>query len=62
MKCNERNLMFVSDNVVSFVKYPICGEPYTVTRRLLPGEAIRAQEVLESGNDFDIDHFCYSIA
>lgn len=48
--------------VAEFMKYPEYGTPHRVRRLLMGNEVDRAREVIESGDPYAIDNFCYSIA
>lgn len=50
-----------SGNYAEFYKY-VQGKPQKVKRLLNHKEVLKAKAVIESGNKYDIDNFCYSIA
>lgn len=45
-----------------FMKYPLYGNPHYVRRLLMGKEIEKVKQIIESGNEFAIDNFCYSIA
>lgn len=57
----ERNLTLIDDRTAQFTKYTN-GKSYTVTRTLYAWEADRARDIIERGDIYEIDNFCYAIA
>lgn len=62
----ERKLHLIEHNDGSveaeFMKYPQYGTPHFVRRLLLKKEAEKARAIIEKGDIYEIDNFCYSIA
>ena len=58
----ERKLKLTKDkNGIIWAEF-LKSNDYWVKRRLTPGEVEKAKKLIESGDKYDIDCFCYSIA
>lgn len=62
----ERNLKLIQheDGCIEaeFMTYPQYGIPHYVRRLLRLNEAEKAKAIIERGDIYEIDNFCYSIA
>lgn len=57
----DRDIKWVNDNMIEFTKY-VYGKGYRTRRSLTRREVDKLRDLMENGNEHDIDIFIYNIA